>query len=259
LKIPIYHVDAFTDAVFHGNAAAVCVLDSWPDDTLLQDIAFENNLSETAFVVGRESPFELRWFTPVMEVDLCGHATLAAAFVYREYLGYSEKEIVFSTMSDLLTVIYNDGLLTMLFPRRPAGPCDVPDRLISGLGVHPLEVLKSRDYLVVLNDEEEVRSLRPLFEDLRLPDCLGIIATAPGREVDFVSRFFAPNGGVDEDPVTGSAHSTLIPYWSKRLKKNSLTAQQVSKRGGVLWCEDLESSVKISGRAVGYHSGIIHI
>jgi predicted PhzF superfamily epimerase YddE/YHI9 len=259
MRIPIYHVDAFTDTVFAGNPAAVCILDSWPDDDLLQNIAFENSVSETAFLVGQGSPFQLRWFTPTMEVDLCGHATLATAFVCRKYRGYTHDEISFSTKSGPLAVSYGSDLLTMVFPRRPGERCDVPDRLITGLGAHPLEVLKSRDYMAVFDGEDDVRNLAPLFEDLRLPDCLGVIATAPGRDVDFVSRFFVPNGGVDEDPVTGSAHSTLIPYWSARLKKDVLTARQLSKRGGSLWCEDRGDSVTISGRVVGYLSGVIDI
>jgi PhzF family phenazine biosynthesis protein len=260
MKIPVYQIDAFTENVFRGNPAAVCILDKWLSDDLLQQIAFENNLSDTAFLAGRASPYELRWFTPVMEVDLCGHATLATAFACREFLGYRAPEIVFRTKSGLLTVSYDDdGYLSMVFPRRPAVECDVPDRLISGIGMHPLEVLKSRDYLVVLNDEDEVRNVQPVADDLMLPGCLGVIVTAEGREVDFVSRFFAPNAGILEDPVTGSAHSTLIPYWSGRLKKPKMAATQVSKRGGTLLCEDLEDAVRIAGKAVSYLKGNIYI
>jgi PhzF family phenazine biosynthesis protein len=259
MKIPIYMVDAFTDQVFRGNPAAVCVLESWLPDDVLQHVAFENNHSETAFVVGQKSPYELRWFTPVMEVDLCGHATLATAYVYHQFLEYRDKEIGFITKSGLLTVGYDKEYLSMVLPRRPAMPCNVPEKLITGLGIHPLEVRKSRDYLVVLDNEDEVRGLQPLWDDLCLPDCLGIIVTAIGNEVDFVSRFFAPNAGVNEDPVTGSSHSTLVPYWADRLKKKCFLAKQVSPRGGTLVCEDLETAVKMSGKAVIYLSGHISL
>jgi predicted PhzF superfamily epimerase YddE/YHI9 len=259
MKIPTYYVDAFTDEVFKGNPAAVCVLESWLPDETLQNIAFENNQSETAFVTGQQSPYELRWFTPTMEVDLCGHATLATAHVCRQFLNYPENIIEFDTKSGLLTAGYEGDYISMIFPRRPALLCDVPKRLITGLGIHPLEVYKSRDYLVVLNNEEEVRGVQPLLEDLCLPECLGIIVTAKGNEFDFVSRFFAPNAGVNEDPVTGSAHSTLIPYWAERLKKKQLSAMQVSRRGGFLLCEDLDTVVRISGRAVSYLTGYISL
>jgi predicted PhzF superfamily epimerase YddE/YHI9 len=259
MKIPTYYVDAFTDRVFKGNPAAVCIVESGLPDETLQNIAFENNHSETAFVTGHHSPYELRWFTPTIEVDLCGHATLATAHVFRQFLNYHENIIKFDTKSGLLTAGYERDYISMIFPRRPALPCDVPERLITGLGIHPLEVFKSRDYLVVLDDEEEVRSLQPLWDDLCLPGCLGVIVTAKGIEVDFVSRFFAPNAGVNEDPVTGSAHSTLIPYWAERLKKKQLFAMQVSRRGGFLLCEDLDTAVKISGKAVSYLTGYINL
>lgn len=259
MKIPTYYVDAFTDKVFKGNPAAVCILESWLSDETLQNIAFENNHSETAFVTVCHSPYELRWFTPTIEVDLCGHATLATAYVFRQFLDYRENMIEFDTKSGLLAAGYEGDYISMIFPRRPAKLCDVPERLITGLGIHPLEVYKSRDYLVVFNDEEEVRSIQPLWDDLRLPECLGIIVTAKGNEVDFVSRFFAPNAGINEDPVTGSAHSTLIPYWAHRLKKKQLCAIQVSRRGGSLLCEDLDTSVRMSGKAVSYLTGYINL
>lgn len=257
MKIPIYQIDAFTDERFHGNPAAVCILDDWLPDETLQDIAAENNLAETAFVVAKDNIFELRWFTPEIEIDLCGHATLATAYVYKEHLDYKFNEIDFRTKSGILKVIFEGDVLSMLFPRRPAEPCDIPDNLIDGIHVQPLEVLKSRDYLVVLKHEDEVRNLNPDIGKLKIPGCLGVIVTARGKDVDFVSRFFAPNAGISEDPVTGSSHSTLIPYWALRLEKNKLIAAQLSKRGGTLFCEDLGDKVKIAGKAVTYLVGNI--
>ena len=257
MKIPIYQIDAFTDERFHGNPAAVCILDEWLPDETLQDIAAENNLAETAFVVSKDNIFELRWFTPKIEIDLCGHATLATAYIYKEYLNYQLSEISFKTKSGILKVIFDADALSMIFPRRPAEPCDIPDQLADGINTKPLDVLKSRDYLVVLSHEDEVRNLNPDIEKLKVPDCLGVIVTARGKNVDFVSRFFAPNGGISEDPVTGSSHSTLIPYWARRLEKNKLTALQLSKRGGKLFCEDLGNQVKIGGKAVTYLLGNI--
>ena len=259
MDIPIFQIDAFTDERFRGNPAAVCILAEWLPDEVLQNIAAENNLSETAFVVGDHDPFSLRWFTPTVEVDLCGHATLATAYVYRTHLGYPGAEIRFTTKSGMLAATFEGDRIAMLFPKRPATPCDIPDGLLRGIGRKPVEVLKSRDYLVVLRDEDEVRDLRPVMEELKLPGCLGVIATAPGKDVDFVSRFFAPNAGVQEDPVTGSAHSTLVPYWAKRLGKRLFTASQLSKRGGSLECEDLEDGVRIAGKAVTYLRGSITV
>ncbi len=260
MNIPIYQIDAFTDKRFGGNPAAVCILDEWLPDRMLQDVAAENNLSETAFVVGKNSPFSLRWFTPTVEVDLCGHATLAAAYVYKKYLGYHGGEIEFTTKSGLLSASFEGDTVALLFPRRLAEPCEVPGQLIGAIGVRPVEVLKSaRDYLVCLSGEEEVRGLDPDIEALRIPGCLGIIVTAPGKEVDFVSRFFAPNAGVSEDPVTGSSHSTLVPYWAERLGKKVLSAAQVSKWGGRLFCEDRENGVRIAGKAVTYLVGSITV
>ena len=257
MKVPIYQIDTFTDERFHGNPAAVCILNDWLPDETLQDIAAENNLAETAFVVVKDSFFELRWFTPKIEMDLCGHATLATAYVYKEYINYPFSEISFKTKSGILKVIFDADVLSMIFPRRPAEPCDVPDQLAGGINAKPLDVLKARDYLVVLNYEDEVRNLNPDIEKLKVPNCLGVIVTARGKNVDFVSRFFAPNAGISEDPVTGSSHSTLIPYWARRLEKNKLTALQLSKRGGKLFCEDLGNQVKIAGKAVTYLVGSI--
>ncbi len=212
MKIRQYQIDAFATRTFEGNPAAVCPLDSWLDDTLLQAIASENNLSETAFFVPCERGFHLRWFTPVAEVDLCGHATLASAHVIFDILGYTKKQIVFETRSGDLVVESSDGLLTMDFPASIPSLCRMPDALVDGLGHAPIEVLAAEDYIAVFESEAIVQSVTPDFSKLEELDLRGVVVTAPGREVDFVSRFFAPKLGVPEDPVTGSAHCELAPY-----------------------------------------------
>lgn len=252
-----FEVHSFTDKVFHGNPAGVCPLDKWIDDDLMQKIATENNLSETAFFVPNEGGFELRWFTPVSEVDLCGHATLAAALVIFDHLGHEGDLVKFVTQSGELSVKKAGSLLFMDFPSRPGIQTDVPEHLSSGLGIEVSEVFKARDYLVVLDDEEDVRAIQPDFEELAKVDCTGIIVTAPGNDVDFVSRFFAPREGIPEDPVTGSAHCTLAPYWSERLDKTDLSARQVSARGGELGCRVSGDRVHIAGRAVLYVKGFL--
>ena len=257
--LPCYHVDAFASAVFHGNPAAVCPLEAWLPDATLQSIAAENNLSETAFLVTRGSDYDLRWFTPKIEVDLCGHATLAAAFVLFTERGVNPNSIRFHSRSGLLTVAREGDDITLDFPSRPAMPCAVPEPLVRGLGAQPSEVLKARDYLAVFASEAEVRALKPDFAVLQTLDCLGIIATAPGEDCDFISRFFAPAAGINEDPVTGSAHCTLIPYWSQRLSKPTLLARQVSARGGELICRADGERVFIGGRATTYLRGEIQI
>lgn len=257
MKIPLFQVDAFTSEVSRGNPAAVCPLDAWLPDATLQNIAAENNLSETAFVVPRGDEFELRWFTPTTEVDLCGHATLAAAFVMFGEREYPSDCIRFHSRSGILMVTRDGEILTLDFPARPAEACVFPKNLARGLGAEPKTVLKSRDYLAVFDSADEVRNLRPDFAVLKTLDCLGIIATAPGDDCDFVSRFFAPSAGIDEDPVTGSAHCTLIPYWAQRLGKTKLFARQVSQRGGELFCELAGDSVHIGGKAVLYLRGEI--
>jgi len=257
MKLPYYEVSAFTTNPFDGNPAGVCPLDAWLPDTVLQKIAANNNLAETAFTVPRGDDFELRWFTPTVEVDLCGHATLAAAFVLFNERGLGGDELRFHTRSGLLTVTRDKEMLTLDFPSRPAAPCAVPDALIRGLGATPKKVFKSRDYLAVFTNEAEVRALKPDFAVLKTLDCLGIIATAPGTDCDSVSRFFAPSAGVDEDPVTGSAHCTLIPYWAERSGKTKLSARQVSQRGGELSCDLRGNRVLISGKAIVYLRGSI--
>lgn len=257
MKIPLYQIDAFTTELFHGNPAAVCPLEEWLEDDRLQAIAAENNLSETAFFTKKQDHYVLRWFTPVTEVDLCGHATLAAAFVIFNYLDGSLTKVDFSTKSGTLTVERDGALLSMDFPARPASVCNVPENLMKGLGIEPDEVFLARDYFVVYDAEEKIQSLRPEMDRLLDIDGLGVIVTAPGKDVDFVSRFFAPKAGVPEDPVTGSAHCTLIPYWSERLNKKKLHARQLSQRGGELFCENLGDRVKIAGHAVTYLEGSI--
>jgi len=257
MKIPLYQIDAFTSALFKGNPAAVCPLDDWLEDKTLQAIAAENNLSETAFFISRGDHYDLRWFTPKVEVDLCGHATLASAHVIFHFIDPSATIVRFQTRSGLLTVEREDDLLAMKFPSRPGTPVQCPDGLIQGLGIEPDEVLFSRDYLAVFSSEETVKSIQPDMNELMRLDGLGVIVTAPGHGADFVSRFFAPKAGVPEDPVTGSAHCTLIPYWAQRLEKKELRALQLSERGGELFCTDLGEVVKIAGHAVAYFEGFI--
>lgn len=259
MDIPIYQVDAFSAVQFKGNPAAVCPLESWlPEDTL-QAIAAENNLAETAFFVAEGNRFRLRWFTPAIEVPLCGHATLATAHVLFKHLNFQGDRIAFDSASGELVVTRENGLLWLNFPSRPAGHCDPHPRLVDGLGTQPLEVLGAQYYLVVYRNEEEVRTLQPNMEVLAHLDKGGIVVTAPGIDVDFVSRFFAPAMGVPEDPVTGSAHCTLIPYWSRRLGKKEMRARQISPRTGELWVEDRLDRVRMGGHAADYLRGVITV
>lgn len=256
-RIPIYQIDAFTRKVFGGNPAAVCPLEEWLPEAVMQAIAAENNLAETAFFVPRGREFEIRWFTPEVEVDLCGHATLAAAYVILNELGSPNNYVHFHSQSGLLKVYRKHDYLELDFPSRPPQPAEYPPGLIAGLGATPQHILRSRDYVCVYETVEEVAALEPRFEELAKLDVLGIIATAPGTDADFVSRFFAPGAGVNEDPVTGSAHSTLIPYWAERLGKQKMFARQISKRGGELFCELHGERVRIGGYAVPYLKGEI--
>lgn len=260
MKIPLYQVDVFTNKLFAGNPAAVCPLEEWIDDAKLQNIAAENNLAETAYFVPRkDGSFDLRWFTPNQEVDLCGHATVASAYVLFNHLGHPTRSVTFHSRSGPLGVSEADGLFTMHFPRWDPSPCAAPPGLVEGLGRRPAEVLKRRDFVAVYESEAEVRALRPDFGVLARVDALGVVATAPGETCDFVSRFFAPAAGVPEDPATGSTHCELIPYWSKRLGKTSLRARQLSARGGEFLCEDLGEAVSIAGKAVLYLEGSARI
>lgn len=258
-SIPYYHVDAFTQHLFAGNPAGVGLLDQWLPDPLLQAIAAEHNLAETAFLVADGPDFALRWFTPTQEVDLCGHATLASAHVLFELRAHTQPSIQFKTKSGVLTVTRDGERLVLDFPSRPPQPCATPAALLSGLRRPPLEVLRARDYFAVYASEKEIAELQPDFAALTVLDSLGLIVTAPGNECDFVSRFFAPGAGIPEDPVTGSAHCTLIPYWSARLGKKNLQARQISARGGKLWCQWENDRVKIGGYAVTYSCGTIQL
>jgi PhzF family phenazine biosynthesis protein len=254
-----YQIDAFTETLFRGNPAAVCPLDDWLDDTLLQAIAAENNLSETAFFVPRDGRFALRWFTPAAEVDLCGHATLAAAYVLFEILGHRADVVRFDTRSGELVVRRAGAELAMDFPARMPKACAAPEALIAGLRVTPLEVLAADDYIVVLENEAQVRAVAPDLAALSTLDLRGVGITARGTDVDVVSRFFAPRVGVPEDPVTGSLHCALAPYWSTRLGRTRFTARQVSRRGGTLRCELVGDRVILYGRAVKFMEARIEL
>lgn len=258
MKLPYYEVDAFTSRRFHGNAAGVCPLPSWLSGATMQNIAAENNLAETAFFVANGSGYDLRWFAPEVEIDLCGHATLASAFVLFTELGLRADSVTFQSMSGPLTVTRQGEVLVLDFPSRPPGPCSVPPALIAGLGRKPIEVLKARDYFALFDREADVRSLQPDFAALRALD-QKVIVTAPGADCDFVSRFFAPTAGVPEDPATGSSHCTLIPYWSQRLGRTELFARQLSKRGAEFHCRFAGQRVFIGGKAVLYSRGQIEI
>src|SRR3984957_20166442 len=264
MRIPVYHVDAFASRPFEGNPAAICPLESWLPDATLQAIAGEHNLSETAYYIARGGHYELRWFTPEVEVDLCGHATVASAHVIfdlrREVEG---KRVSFQSKSGELGVerISENGhvLYALDFPSWPPQPAPATLALGEALGAAPQQVLKARDYLCVFESEYEVLALKPDMAKLAALDCFAVIVAAPGNDCDFVSRFFAPAKGVDEDPVTGSAHCTLIPYWAERLGKTELFARQRSQRGGELWCELRGDRVSIAGRAVKFSEGTIEL
>ncbi len=260
MTIPIYQVDAFTLGPFSGNPAAVCPLDTWlPGDTL-QSIAAENNLAETAFIVARGDGYDLRWFTPLVEVDLCGHATLAAGYVVLNHLRTTLKSVSFETISGELIVTREGERLSMDFPARAPTPVAQSEALSDALGQAPSEVHLSRDILAVYDDEATVRDLSPdQAKLLALDEGFGVIVTAKGDTVDFVSRFFVPKGGIAEDPVTGSAHCTLVPFWAERLGRSQLVAQQVSARGGELHCELRGDRVIMSGHCVLFLTGSIHL
>lgn len=261
MNIPIYQVDAFTNQLFKGNPAAVCPLDSWLADDILLNIAKENNLAETAFCVKQGQQYEIRWFTPEIEMDLCGHATLATAHVLFHEKGYTEDQIVFISMSGKLQVAKEAGFYSMDFPSRKPVATSLPEVIAKGLNLAPKEVYKSRDYVLVYNTEEEIKRLVPnvaILNTINL-DPGGIIVTAKGEKVDFVSRFFTPLASLFEDPVTGSAHCSLIPFWAERLGKNQLLAHQISERGGVLHCEYQGERVIIKGEAITFLKGTIHL
>ena len=260
MKLRLFQVDAFASRVFAGNPAAVVPLDRWLPDETMQAIAAENNLSETAFFVGEKGYFHIRWMTPTEEVDLCGHATLAAAWVVFNEIEKGRTEVHFRSQSGPLRVSALGDTLSLDFPSRPPeAKSGATDTLTAALGARPRDVLASRDYMAVFETEDEVRALKPDMTRVSALDRMAVIATAPGRDCDFVSRFFVPSLGIPEDPVTGSAHCTLVPYWSKRLGKSRLFARQVSARGGELWCEDRGERVAIAGRCVKYLEGTIEL
>lgn len=263
MRIPLYQIDAFAidGQPFSGNPAAVCPLSEWPPDGLMQAIAAENNLSETAFFVPEGEGYRVRWFTPVTEVDLCGHATLASAYVVFRWLTPGRSSVTFETeKAGPLTVGRNGDRLALDFPARPPVACAMSEPLVAALGKRPAALVAARDYLAVYDNADEVAGLTPDFGAIAALDRFAIIVTAPGKDaVDFVSRFFAPAQGVNEDPVTGSSHCTLIPYWAERLGKTRLEARQLSRRGGALSCELHGDRVTIAGRAALYLEGTITI
>lgn len=253
---PIYQVNAFTNSIFGGNPAAVCPLKEWLPTETMQELAKENNLSETAFFIPDGDIFHIRWFTPEIEIDLAGHPTLATAYVIFNYLGYRKDDITFNSNSGLLHVTKKNGnLLEMNFPSRMPEKTNPPLALIEGIGHQPQHIYKSRDYICVYKTEKEVVDFKPDFGWLNRIDALGVIATAPGDDCDFVSRFFVLNSVIKEDPVTGSAHATLIPFWAEQLGKTTMLAKQISKRGGIIYCEDKGDRVTIAGESILYMKG----
>ncbi|MEM7103958.1 MAG: PhzF family phenazine biosynthesis protein [Bacteroidota bacterium] len=260
MKIPIYQVDAFSDQLFGGNPAAVCPLEEWLPNEIMLKIAQENNLSETAFLVKEKESLRIRWFTPGMEVVLCGHATLASAYVLFHELDHEGDIIYFQSLSGQLSVKRDKDYLVLDFPADKVNASKMPEGMAEALGKTPKQVFKGKtDYLLIYPHQNDIIELSPDFGMLAKVDCRGIIASAKGRKVDFVSRFFAPRAGVNEDPVTGSAHTTLTPYWSKRLEKTELEAHQLSKRGGKLRCQLRGDRVLISGKGCLYLKGEIYI
>jgi len=259
MKLPLYQVDAFTSRMFGGNPAAVVLLDTWLPDDILKAIAAENNLAETAFVIRHGEVMPLRWFTPTVEVDLCGHATLAAADVLFRHVSPAAKRLVFSTRSGNLTVTRDGNLLSMDFPSRPGNPVEIEDTVVAALGIRPKELYRARDLLAIYDSELEIRGFRPDFERIASLDVFAITISGPGEAVDYVYRFFAPRQGIPEDPVTGSANCTLVPYWAARLGRPELVAKQLSARGGDLHCALRGDRVLIAGQAVEYLRGEITV
>jgi PhzF family phenazine biosynthesis protein len=253
-------VDAFAEKVFEGNPAGVCIMNNWISDELMQKIAIENNLSETAFAVKDEGHYRLRWFTPGGEINLCGHATLATAFIILNYYENQLETVKFTTMSGELTVNKHDDLYELDFPSVPSEEISFTEQMVSALGIVPKETYLNRDLVFVLESEEDVRNVSPDFAQLeKIPEGLGVCVTAKGSEFDFVSRGFFPKLKVNEDPVTGSLHCSLIPFWANRLGKKEMVARQVSSRGGTLYCKHEDTRVKMAGRAVLYSVAELNI
>jgi PhzF family phenazine biosynthesis protein len=261
MKIQMFQVDAFSENLFSGNPAAVCILNKWLDKSIMQKIAEENNLSETAFVVKKNQNYEIRWFTPEVEVDLCGHATLASAHVLFEFYNHKQNKIIFNSLySGILMVKKEEDYLILDFPVGEFKKTTAPPELIKGLGKIPIESYKGKtDYMFVYSKQDDIENLNPDFQLLAKSDSRGIIVTSLGNDVDFVSRFFAPNCGINEDPVTGSSHTILTPYWIKRLNKQQLLALQLSKRKGFLKCKLDYDRVKIAGKAKIFFMGEIFL
>lgn len=260
MELSIYQVDAFTNQHFKGNPAAVCPLDAWLPDAMMQDIAQENNLAETAFFVQETDGYRLRWFTPLVEVDLCGHATVATAHVLYAHLGHHENVIKFQSRSGLLTVEKRGSQYLLNFPTDQLTKIENAPHLVDAIGMTPVEIYQGKtDWLVVLEEQSQIENLKPDLHKIAEAGGRGTIVTAPGVDVDFVSRCFFPQSGVDEDPVTGSAHTSLTPYWANRLGKNELKARQISKRRGDLSLQFKGERTEIGGEAVTYLIGKIYI
>lgn len=259
MKLFIYHIDAFADKAFEGNPAAVVPLTQWLPDETLQAIAEQNNLAETAFYIPSGSGFHIRWFTPTKEVKLCGHATLASAYVLFNIIGHSADVIEFQSLSGPLRVSQNESLLTLDFPSQPPQICNIPDAVIKGLGRTPVACLRNEDLIAVFERKEDVAEIAPDHHYIKQLDIRALIATAPSSDFDFVARVFAPRYGIPEDPVTGSAYTQLMPYWSERIGRTVLTAKQLSPRGGKLSCEIRGDRIHISGAARKYLEGTIEI
>lgn len=261
MKLKIYQVDAFTDKLFSGNPAAVCpLINEWLDDSTMQNIAMENNLAETAFYIHKNNNYHIRWFTPTTEVDLCGHATLATAYVMFNCENYKNADINFYSKSGVLNIKKESEYLTIDFPADTIEKVETTDEIKACFNIEPMEIIKGKtDYMLVFESEEQIKNIKFDLKKISQIKARGIIITAKGKEYDFVSRFFAPQSGVDEDPVTGSAHTTLTPYWSKVLNKNEMTAMQLSKRKGVLICRNKKDRIEISGKAKLYMVGEIEL
>ena len=259
MEITLYQIDAFASKLFEGNPAAVCPLDAWIPNEIMQSIAAENNLSETAFFVPKGNGYHIRWFTPVIEVDLCGHATLASAYVLFNILGYKKDKIEFDSNSGILVVTKDNEWLVMDFPAQPPVPCDIPKEIIKAFDSASIECLKSEDLIVVFENEIDIESAKPDFEQLKNLESRGVIITAKSFRYDFVARFFAPKYGIPEDPVTGSAYTQLAPYWASRIGPKRFNVKQMSSRGGELTCEIVGDRVLISGKAIKYLEGKIKI
>ena len=259
--LQIFQIDAFTSEIFKGNPACVMPLDNWlPDDTLLK-IAKENNVSETAYFIKKEDHFYLRWFTPEIEMDLCGHATLATAYCLRNHLNYKKDSVKFDSMSGELVVKFNADYMQMDFPHRNPSKSDLPQNILDSLSIKPIEILKSRDYVLIYENEDQIKNIKidkELFDKKNI-DPGGVVITSVGTKSDFVSRYFVPQCSFFEDPVTGSTHCSLVPYWSEKLKKKKLKSIQLSERGGEMICEDVLNRVLINGKAVTYSVGHVHL